>query len=121
MNNRYIFVNKKTEQDIMTYNPEPKLFSYYQLCLFRNPDTKRYHCKKYIVNQDLEFKKITNHKLSEEQFKKFLKTKNPNQYKLYSTYDDKLFNTPHVSEICQAQSLLINANNKEYDFMEFNN
>ncbi len=86
----------------------------YQLCSFKHPHYKKYHMRRYTVGANGNFSSIDNFLLDEQQYDTFLRTKKPNEYKLYSTYDLHTIQPPSMSDIYLSQSSMITNDSKFY-------
>jgi hypothetical protein len=117
MERKYKFVESKSD---MHYNPDKKLFKYYQICHFRNPKTSKYHIRKILYNQNAEVVNMVEKSFTMAEIKKFFEIHKENEYKTYNTYDLSLVQLPTGAEIMMAQSPLINTEYKEYDFAPAN-
>ena len=109
---KFTFKPSQTNNDL-NYKPDPILFKFYQLCLFANEYTKKHKIRRCILNEHQEFVNIEERDFSERQFKKFIKERRQNEYKIYSTSDIELIDIPNPGDILQAQSTLLN-NDYEY-------
>lgn len=81
---------------------------YYQLCGFANPYTKRYHLRKYVINENYEFITVTDEHLTRKQCKKFIRDKKEREYKIYSVYTLDNIAPPSFADINTSFSELLN-------------
>lgn len=84
-----------------------KATRYYQVCIFKNPKTNKYHARRFIVNANNEFTDIDELRLTDRQYKRLLDLATPNQYKTYSTYTLDHIDYPCFSDILTAQSEIL--------------
>jgi hypothetical protein len=61
--------------------------TFYQICYFSNPNTGKYHIRKFVINSDYIIKKVKNYKITKSIYNKLLHKKRDHEYKMYSTYD----------------------------------
>lgn len=115
MNTRYVFKTKESKCDLI-YNPEPAVYKFYQICMFKNPETKKYHIRRCIINEKCDLVSVDERTFNEKQFKNFFKSHRDNEFKTYSTYDISLINLPNPGDILQAQSPLLN---NDYSYTGF--
>lgn len=99
-----------------SYDPQPKLSKFYQVCDFMNPKTNKYHARKCIVNERNEVVYVHERKYNEDQYTRLKKICKPNQHKTYSTFDLDLIGLPSGNEIMATQSELLNNKYTEYGF-----
>lgn len=82
--------------------------AFYQICSFRNPTTKAFHVRKFVINNKNEFANVKEYFLSRKQYKKLLEVKTPNEYKCFNTYDLKNIAYPTEADILVSKSQLLN-------------
>ncbi|ARF09246.1 hypothetical protein Catovirus_2_195 [Catovirus CTV1] len=119
MNTRYVFKNNNTKCDL-AYNPEPATYKFYQVCLYKDPNSNKYHIRRCLINEHCKFIGTEEKKVSEKKYQYFLKTKKQNEYKLYPTTNLELVDLPNPGDILQVQSPLLN-NNNDYSGYAFYN
>jgi len=98
---------------------KPNVSKFYQICSFQNPETNKYHVRKFIINDKNEFTSVKEYKLSKSQYKKLLEIKKTNEYKCFSTYDLKNISYPNSSDILTLKSNMITNNHDYYGFAPF--
>lgn len=118
MNTRYVFKNNTTKCDL-AYNPKPAIHKFYQICLFKNPNTNERHIRRCIINEECKLINIDEKYMTEKQYQKFLKNHRQNEYKFYPTYDLELVDIPNPGDILQAQSPLLNNDYHYSGFAEY--
>ncbi len=84
-----------------------KVTRYYQVCMFRNPKTNKYHARRFIVNANNEFTDIQELQLDEKKYARLLDLVSPNQYKTFATYSLDHIDYPSFSDIITAQSEIL--------------
>lgn len=89
-----------------------KVMHFFQLCMFKNQKTNKYHGRQFIIQND-EFKEINNIRMSDEQYKKMVNNLSDNICKYYNTYDLDLVDYPVLADISTVNSDLLN--NNDYD------
>jgi hypothetical protein len=94
--------------------------NFYQVCHFADPDIKKYHVRKFIINSDYVIKKVKNYTINKNTFKKLLETKKDHEYKIYSTYDLSNINYPDPSDILLRKSELLGTDSEYSGFAPFN-
>jgi hypothetical protein len=102
------------------YNPEKKIFKFYQICHFKHPKTGKYHVRKCIYNENYDLISVTEKTYTISQIKKFFELYKENEYKTYGTYDLQLIDFPSGELISASQSTLLNNNNDNYGYAPFN-
>lgn len=119
MNTRYIFKAKQSESEY-TYNPDPATYKFYQICLFKNPNTNKYQIRRCIINEQCKLINISEKMFNDKQYQKFLKIHRENEYKSYPTYDLNLVDLPNPGDILQVQSPLLNNDYSYTGFASYN-
>lgn len=114
---KYVF---KTRDDNLKYSPEAKLYKFYQICLFKNPYTKKYHVRRFIINENQQFVNIDERQFDDKQFQIFTKNTKHNLFKTYSTYDMRIIDYPNPADILEAQSPLLNNDYEYTGYASFN-
>jgi hypothetical protein len=90
-----------------------KKVDFYQIAIHKNPETNKYHLRKFTVDESNKFSDIKNYKLDEDNYKKLLKKLKSNEYKLYSVYTLDGVSYPDINDITLAQSDIL-CNNYDY-------
>ena len=111
--------NKNTSVQDLLYQPPKQQFKYYQICSFVNPFTNKYKVKRFILNEKGEFVSIQEGEFNQKQYMRFVQEKNPNQYKMYNTYDLSYVPLPQLGEISIAQSPLFQDESDYTGFAKF--
>lgn len=101
------------------YEPSSKLYTYYQICQFKNPFGEKYDVRKVIFNECGEIKKIYERQYGASEIKDFLKSNVQNKYRMYPVREIGLLGYPSSGELLEVCSSLINNDNKEYDYKKF--
>lgn len=92
---------------------QPKEVNYsffYQICYYPDERTKKYHMRKYVLDDDVNIVQIKNYYLTKNQVKKFYKVKNPHEYKQYSTTSLANITRPQMGELVASKSDMLNNN-----------
>ena len=120
MNNSFLdkvnfrFVSKTNEPETLV-----RPYKYYQLCSFINPNTKRYHLRRFVVNNKNEFVSIDNYMLDQNQYMRFVQTRPPNEYKLFNTYELNYVPYPSSGDLLISQSPILSTNTDYSGFAKF--
>lgn len=86
---------------------------FYQIASFPDPNTGRYHIRRYVVNGKNEFSSIIEHYITKRKYEKFIASKKKHEYNMYSVYDLDVVGPPKLTEILMAKSEIL-ANNSDY-------
>lgn len=89
-----------------TYKPDPRCFSFYQICQF--PIDKKYKVRKVIYNEIGDMVKYSEAKLKKKVLDKFLIDCPKYKYTVYPTYDLDVVGFPDPNEILMASSQILN-------------
>lgn len=126
MNDNFVSARKRTKYTFVKpaeeENKNNKIINlnyYYQICTFPNPKTKKLHMRQFVVDQDHNFVNVSNYQLSSNQYKKFISTKRPNEYKWFSTYDLENVNYPSLHDILMLESDILNTDSSYTGFAKF--
>lgn len=106
MNKNYKFITNSTQNEYL-YNPENKVFKFYQLCTFKNPSRNKYHIRRIVMNSKNEFISIDEDYIDTNKYNKFIQTHKLNEYKKYNTYDLDYIGYPTLGEIAIIQSPML--------------
>lgn len=112
---QYEFV-KKEEERVPLYSD---IDYFYQVCTFPNPESDKYHLRKYVIGQDNQFLKVEEYKLTKRQYRKFLKTKSSNCYKAYPMYNLDNVGAPHPGELLAMRSEIISSSHNYTGYAPF--
>jgi hypothetical protein len=96
--------------DDLVYDPPEKIRSFYQLCYFENPVTKKYYVRQFKLNQNGEIISVMTKGFNKKKYDKLLDNLSQNQYKSYSTYDFKTINYPSADDVMKALSNVFETN-----------
>lgn len=119
MSNKYNFIQPSNSQNEFNYSPQPTITKFYQVCLFKNPWSNKYHVRKITFDEYGKCTDVTEYKLSQHQFDKFKKKYKGNQYKCYSAYSLDNIGPPKGGEMLTAESDLLGDNQGSFDgFMQ---
>lgn len=95
---------------------DSNLTKYYQVCVFKNPTSGKYHVRRCVINSSNEFVNVREFELNEKRYKKLLDTHGKHEYKLYPAYDLNAINLPSSSDVTLSKSDILN---KFYDYSGF--
>jgi hypothetical protein len=104
---KYNFIKASNPQDEFHYKPEQSITKFYQVCLFKNPWSNKYHVRKLVFDEYGYCLDVVEHKLSQHQYDKFKKKYKGNQYKSYSAYSLDDIKPPSGGEMLTAESSLL--------------
>lgn len=89
---------------------------FYQICIFPDPSTNKFHMRKFIVNGDNNFLQVKNFRLSKKQYKKFFSLNKPHEYKCFSVFSLDHVNFPSLSDILLSKSNILST---DYNYSGF--
>ena len=107
MNSQYKFVTEGPE--IFEFNPDKHLYSFYQVCQFRNNYSKKYEVRKVVFDQNGEIIKTFEKGYPKSKLSNFLKIQTPQKYALYPVANLSLIDLPNPNNLFGASSELLNA------------
>ena len=113
---KYKFVNSFDEPEPCN---EPNI-SLYQIAAFADPKTNLYHARRFTINYNNEFVSVKNHYINKRMYRKLLKVKKNNEYKLFSVYDLENVGYPSLSDILLLKSDILSTNYDYYGYAPFN-
>lgn len=113
------FGTKPVPINQLEYVPSIKLYTYYQICQYKNPITEKYDTRKVIFNECGEIKKIYERQYNRSEIKNFLKSNLNNKYIMYPAREISSVGKPSCGELMQVCSSLVNNNCKQYDYGDF--
>lgn len=130
MNNNYIPTKKKiTKYTFLTppknndNNIKDNISFFYQICTFPHPafkNSKKFHMRKFVINDKNEFISINDYYLSKKQCKKFFEIKKPHEYKCYHVYSLDDINYPSLAEISTLKSDILSHDYNYSGYAPFN-
>lgn len=97
---------KDSETD-MKYKPDNKLHKFHQICMFRDPNTKKYNVRTVIFDDLQEIIKVTDKNYNSEQCKSLIALCKGNDYKIYQTFDLALVDYPDSDDLLKTKSDLL--------------
>ena len=100
------YILRKNIDESFTYKPDPKLYTYYQICQF--PIKNTYNVRKVILDEYGNFKSQTTGKIPKDRLKKFLKSCPKFKYGLYQTFLLDEVPMPSLGDISLIQSEILN-------------
>ena len=85
-------------------NNNNNTYNFYQISVFPNPRTNKFHIRKFIINSNDEFLDIIDYHLTKHKYHKFLKFKKIHEYKLFSTFSLDNISYPSMADISLLKS-----------------
>lgn len=108
MNTHYKFVSTDPQEQYI-YNPNHKLYTFYQICQFKNPIINKYEVRKIIFNQLGEIMKTFEKGYPKKKLEIFMENNSSNKYALYPTTKIENVDLPNPNNILNAKSELLNS------------
>lgn len=108
MENEYEFVsyvNHKDDYEIEKETLQP--IKYYQITMFKNPQTKSRMIRIFDIDEDNNIKNINIKSLNSETYHQILKRMQPQKYKVYPTYNFDEVKPPSLYDISLSRSSLL--------------
>lgn len=108
MENEYEFisyVNHKDDYEIQKETNQP--IKYYQITMFKNPQTKNRMIRIFDIDENNKFTNIKIQNITSETYKKILKRMQPQKYKVFPTYNFDEVNPPSLYDISLSRSSLL--------------
>jgi hypothetical protein len=93
--------------------------TFYQLCQFKDPITKKYKTRKIIFDENFNILKMFEREYSYDELNIFIKHHRQNKFKMYPSTDINCIELPEITDIMSSKSELLNNNSKHYDFQKF--
>lgn len=84
-----------------------KEVKFYQIAIFPDMQTKKYHIRKFVIDSNNEFIDIKNYKVTKDELNLFLSKKKICSYKKYSTPDLNNVSYPTTADISLARSPIL--------------
>lgn len=107
---KYQFVTRGDSKTLESPNPTEKLTYFYNICAFPDDHSGRYHMRQFLYDGD-QFISTKDYHLSKSSYKKFFKSKRPNEYKVYNLRcldDNTCTRGPTLHDMNLANSELLN-------------
>jgi len=105
------FVKPDNEKDSLTYTPVPAIYSFYQLCSFKNDDNL-YGVRRCKFDEKGQIINIDQKLLTYAQCKRITSTQRVNTYKIYPYNDVSLIDYPQPADLIGTWSELLNSDEK---------
>jgi len=118
-NVKYTFVKPSSGDDYLPKTTPGDYTFFYQICAFSNPKNKKYHMRKFVVDENYKFVDIRDFYLSKKSYKKFFAEKKPHEYKTFPYYTLDDANYPHMTDILTAKSSMLDDSNNYTGFAPF--
>jgi|SaaInlLV_10m_DNA_3_1039740.scaffolds.fasta_scaffold29688_2 hypothetical protein len=109
---------KKPKAD-MVYNPDKEIQSYYQICQYKNSETKKYGTRKVLFDERGKILKVYERTYIKSTLDEFIKHHRINKYKIYPTDKIDCVGYPSECDFFYSHSELLNNDTKEYDYKNF--
>lgn len=113
------FQSSKKPASELCYNPESKLYTFYQICQFKNPFTGKYDTRKIVFNEQGEIKKTYERQYKASEVEKFMKHKIQNKYRMYPVKEISCVGYPNIADMLEVCSSLINNSCTMYEYQQF--
>lgn len=105
---------KKADEE-MTYKPEQKIDTFYQICQFKNQFTKKHGTRKVVFDEQGNILKTFEREYSYQKLEEFMRRNRSTKYKIYPTHDISIVDLPGGEEMICVHSELLNNDIREYD------
>jgi hypothetical protein len=102
----YKFISEKPSD--FEYNPKKELYSFYQICQFRNEQSRKYEVRKVIFNEHGVILKAYEKGYPKFRLDKFMEKTKLHKYKMYPVSSIKLVSLPDPNNIFSVRSELLN-------------
>jgi hypothetical protein len=102
---KYHFITRR-EPSNEQLNDIDQFTFFYQICTFPNPNTNKFHLRKFVINNRNEFVNTQEFYLSKRQCKRFYEMKNSHEYRNYPMYSLDDVPYPKASDITLSKSSL---------------
>lgn len=113
-NNKFNFVDrftgnehKRGDNDDLKYNPPKKMYKFYQICSFKNPNTGYYDVRIVVFNELAEIVRSRVYMFPTKECNALIKKLKSNEYKIYPTYDIDIIDVPQMNDLLILQSPLL--------------
>ena len=115
---KYVFTTSQSQNNYdysmsQTPNNKKNFTFFYQITTCKDLQTNTYQMRKFVLDSDNNFSKITKYNLTPKQYKKFFTLYKPHEYKMYSVIDLNLIKYPSFFDINTANSAILT---KNYDY-----
>jgi len=101
----------------LEFSTNVKLYTFYQICKYKNPFSEKYDTRKIVFNESGEIKKIYERQHTGLEIKDFVKSNFQNKYIIYPTKEISSVGYPNSGELLQICSSLVNNDCKQYDYL----
>jgi hypothetical protein len=115
MSKRYNFIQPTNLQNDLTYKPSKNISNFHQVCLFKNPQTHKYHIRRFVFDEYGKCLNVSEYNLTQTQFDKFKKKYKSHEYKCYATYNLDNVKPPQHGELLLAESSLLDNSQISFD------
>lgn len=108
-------VNKQLSND----NCDLGVINYFQIASFANPNSNKYHLKRFVINGNNQFIRLKEYHLTKCQLEKLISVKKPNEYKMYSSYSLNDITYPNNGDISMARSQILEEDSTYSGYAQF--
>lgn len=113
---RYEFVKPTPRTDYLPKEDLSDIIYFYQICIFPNPETKKFELRKYVINGKNEVLDVKKYLLTNQQCRKFFNEKKSNEYRSYPNYYIDQVPQPSFGDINTARSNILS---EDHDYTGF--
>lgn len=113
MNRKFRFIRNVQSENKNRYQPDHKLSIFYQICMFKDPDSSKYNIRILSVNENQEIVKVIKKQYDMSKCEALIESCKVNEYKIYPTYDLSLIDYPSTDDLLKVQSSLL-SNDEPY-------
>jgi len=121
---KYQFVTNETEEIRQRHEKQKEynnqMSYFYQITTFPDPQSNKFHMRKFTINGNNEFLDIRDFNLTKKQCKSFYVTKKPQEYKRYDLYNLNSIKYPTLAEIYTSKSNILQTNSDYTGYAPFN-
>jgi hypothetical protein len=96
----------KVQEKEVVYNPDKRVFSFYQICKY--DVNKKHHIRKLKYNEYCELIEYKESEIKKDKLNKFLNSCSNFKYSIYPCYNLDVIGFPDDNEILTAQSQILN-------------
>lgn len=105
--NKFNFIRDTNNYNKSWYQPEHKLYKFYQICMYKDPKYDKYNIRLLIIDENQDIIKETIKRYTLQQCNNIIASSKTNEYNVYPTYDLNLVGYPNLDELLKTQSELL--------------
>ena len=98
---------------------QPNSIIYYQISIFPNPNTNKYHIRRFKINNDNKFESVKERFICKKQFDIFMNVKHKHQFKAYPNVCLNSVPYPSNSDISLSRSDILIQENSYSGYSQF--